>query len=183
MAGKSRRDISEILSDPNVLVQAAREAARDAIKQHKQMGLPLAVWRNGAVAWVAPEELEKEEGTRPEATSPEGLLLPAAGVRALGQYNELGGTRDAQEVSMEIVMQGVVHGKTIELETSPGIEDGRRVELVVRLKQRPAPPPAWKPGSTETAAGMMAGYWTEEDDRILETIERDRKQAGQARRA
>jgi hypothetical protein len=84
---------------------------------------------------------------------------------------------------MEIVMQGVVHGKTIELETSPGIEDGRRVELVVRLKQRPAPPPAWKPGSTETAAGMMAGYWTEEDDRILETIERDRKQAGQARRA
>ena len=76
---------------------------------------------------------------------------------------------------MDIVMQGVVHGKTIELETSPGIEDGRRVELVVRMKPLPSPPPAWKPGSTETAAGMMASYWTEEDDRILETIYQDRK--------
>jgi hypothetical protein len=76
---------------------------------------------------------------------------------------------------MEIVMQGVVHGKTIELETSPGIEDGRRVELVLRVTQLPGPPPGWKPGSTDTAAGMMAGYWTEEDDRILETIYQDRK--------
>jgi hypothetical protein len=76
---------------------------------------------------------------------------------------------------MDIVMQGVVHGKTIELETSPGIEDGRRVELVVRVKQLPGPPPAWKSGSTETAAGMMADYWAEEDDRILETIYQDRR--------
>ncbi len=29
-------------------------------------------------------------------------------------------------------------------------------------------------GGTETAAGMMAEHWTEEDDRILEAIERDR---------
>ena len=77
---------------------------------------------------------------------------------------------------MDILMQGVVHGKTIELESSPGIEDGHTVELVVhRSEQLPSPPPAWKPGSTETAAGMMANYWTEEDDRILETIYQDRK--------
>ena len=76
---------------------------------------------------------------------------------------------------MDIVMQGVVHGKTIELEASPGIEDGRRVELVVRVKQLPGPPPAWKPGSMETAAGMMASCWTEEDDRILEAIYQDRR--------
>jgi hypothetical protein len=43
---------------------------------------------------------------------------------------------------MDIVVQGVVHGKTIELETNPGIEEGRRVELVLRVKQRPGPPPA-----------------------------------------
>jgi len=76
---------------------------------------------------------------------------------------------------MDIVVQGVVHGKTIELETSPGIEDGRRVEIVVRVNQLPGPPPAWKPGGTETAAGMMADYWTEEDDRLLEAINQDRK--------
>jgi hypothetical protein len=79
---------------------------------------------------------------------------------------------------MDIVVQGVVRGKTIELETSPGIEDGRRVELVLRVKQLPGPPPAWKPGSSETAAGMMANYWTEEDDRILQTISLDRKRDG-----
>ena len=79
---------------------------------------------------------------------------------------------------MEIVMQGVVHGKTIDLEASPGIEDGRRVELVLRVKELPGPPPGWKPGGTETAAGMMADYWTEEDDRILEEIYQDRKKSG-----
>jgi hypothetical protein len=62
MVDESPRDISEILSDPTVLDEAAEEAAQDAIQRHKQMGLPLAVWRNGAVAWVTPEELQEENG-------------------------------------------------------------------------------------------------------------------------
>ncbi len=64
MAGESPRDISEILSDPTVLVQAVREAVQDAIQRHKQMGLPMAIWKDGHVTWVAPEELERmpEEG-------------------------------------------------------------------------------------------------------------------------
>jgi hypothetical protein len=61
MVDESPRDISEILSDPTVLEQSAREAAQDAIQRHKQMGLPMAIWRDGHVAWVAPEELEEEE--------------------------------------------------------------------------------------------------------------------------
>jgi hypothetical protein len=79
---------------------------------------------------------------------------------------------------MDIVLQGVIHGKTIELEESPGIEEGRRVELVLRVKQLPGPPPGWKPGGTETAAGMMADHWTEEDDQILRSIDQDRKRPG-----
>ncbi len=59
MPSEPARDISEILSDPTVVVQAANEAAEDAIQRHKQFGLPLAVWRDGNVAWVAPEELER----------------------------------------------------------------------------------------------------------------------------
>jgi hypothetical protein len=73
------------------------------------------------------------------------------------------------------ILRGVVHGRTIELEAEPGIEDGRRVEVIVRSKALPGPPPGWRPGSTETAAGMMAEHWTEEDNRILEEIERDRR--------
>jgi hypothetical protein len=41
-------------------------------------------------------------------------------------------------------------------------------------KRPPGPPPSWRPGGTETAAGMMAEHWTEVDDRILDAIERDR---------
>jgi hypothetical protein len=82
---------------------------------------------------------------------------------------------------MDILTQGVIHGKTIELETSPGIEDGRRVELIRRVKQLLGPPPGWKPGSTESAAGMMASYWTEEDDRILDNIYQDRKRGERGR--
>ena len=76
---------------------------------------------------------------------------------------------------MDIVMQGIIHGKMIELESSPGIEDGRKVELILRVSQLPGSPPKWKPGNTETAAGMMADYWTEEDDRLLEEVYQDRK--------
>jgi hypothetical protein len=73
------------------------------------------------------------------------------------------------------MMEGVVHGNTIELETSPGVEDGRRVQPILRLGKLPGPPPRWAPGSTVTAGGMMAEHWTDEDDRLLEEIYQDRK--------
>jgi hypothetical protein len=72
------------------------------------------------------------------------------------------------------IMRGVVRGRTIELKSEPGIEEGRTIEVILRSKPLPGPPPGWRPGSTETAAGMMAEYWTEEDDRILAEIEQDR---------
>ena len=77
---------------------------------------------------------------------------------------------------MNKVMLGTVHGRTIELDADPGIADGRKVEVLLRVKQPPGPPPGWKPGGQKTAAGMMADHWSEEDDRILEQIYADRKQ-------
>lgn len=76
---------------------------------------------------------------------------------------------------MTTILHGTVRGNTIELEGDIGLEDGRKVEIIVRTKDLPGPPPFWKAGSTETAAGMMAPYWTEEDDRILSGIQLDRK--------
>lgn len=75
------------------------------------------------------------------------------------------------------VLRGVIHGKTIELDVEPGIEDGRTVEVIVKSKTLPGPPPGWQPSGRESAAGMMADSWTDEDDRILEEIERDRHRA------
>ena len=92
---------------------------------------------------------------------------------------------------MTKVLHGIVHGKFIEVMEDLGLLDGQAVELIVTAgpspgpiaegfdsnppkKRLPGPPPGWRPGGTETAAGMMAEHWTEEDDRILESIERDR---------
>jgi hypothetical protein len=93
---------------------------------------------------------------------------------------------------MTRVVHGVVRGKTIEVSEDLGMLDGQAVELIVTAspasgpfaeeigsrnspKKLPGPPPGWQPGSKRTAAGMLADTWTEEDDRILEEIYRDRK--------
>jgi len=76
---------------------------------------------------------------------------------------------------MTKILRGVVHGRTIELEHDPGLEDGRKVELILRAKELPGPPPGWQAGRPSVTAGLLADSWTEEDDRILEEIYRDRK--------
>jgi hypothetical protein len=76
---------------------------------------------------------------------------------------------------MNKTLQGIVRGRTIELDDDPGIEEGRKVEVLLRVGQLPGPPPRWQPSSRESAAGMMAEHWSDEDDRILEEIHRDRK--------
>jgi hypothetical protein len=68
---------------------------------------------------------------------------------------------------MTKLLRGIVHGRTIELQDDTGLEDGRKVEIILRAKELPGPPPGWTAGSKETAAGMMASCWTEDDDRIL----------------
>jgi len=95
---------------------------------------------------------------------------------------------------MSKVLRGVVHGKIIEVNEDLGMLDGQAVDLIVTPstpierppegirsqtwpKKLPGPPPGWRPGSTATAAGLLAEEWTEEDDRILEQIQADRKAA------
>jgi hypothetical protein len=53
---------------------------------------------------------------------------------------------------MTKLLRGIVHGRTIELEDDTGLEDGRKVEIILRAKELPGPPPGWTPGSKETAA-------------------------------
>jgi len=69
------------------------------------------------------------------------------------------------------ILRGVVRGRTIELDEEAGVEDGRRVEVAIRSRKTP---PGWRPGVPGSAAGALADHWTEEDDRILAEIERDR---------
>lgn len=95
---------------------------------------------------------------------------------------------------MTKILRGIVHGNSIEFGEDLGLAEGHAVELIVLPtrpaepfkfgqdrppipKKLPGPPPQWRPNSGITAAGLLAQEWTEEDDRILEEIERDRKAA------
>ncbi|MCC7474349.1 MAG: hypothetical protein IT425_03045 [Pirellulales bacterium] len=71
-------------------------------------------------------------------------------------------------------LHGVVHGMTIVLSDDPGVPPGQPVEVVVKLL--PAPSTRWGEG-LRRCVGSMADQWTEEDDRILEEIYRQRKRS------
>lgn len=95
---------------------------------------------------------------------------------------------------MTRVLRGIIHGKTIELSEDLGMSDGQAVDLLVApsgslqpppegsvprpsAKKLPGPPPGWRPGAPSKVAGVLADEWTEEDDRLLDQIQADRKAA------
>ena len=69
-------------------------------------------------------------------------------------------------------IHGVIRGRTIELAEGVGLPDGQEVSVQV------TPLPSWsEPGRAGfiRCAGILAGKWTDEDDRILDEIHQDRK--------
>jgi hypothetical protein len=75
---------------------------------------------------------------------------------------------------MHKTLYGKVHGKIIELDEDPGVAEGENVEITI--KTFPAKKP-WGEG-LRRCAGALADEWTEEDDRILEMINRERNGGG-----
>ena len=47
----------ERVADLPRLARALRLAVREALRDHKLAGNPVAVWRNGRVEWIPPEEI------------------------------------------------------------------------------------------------------------------------------
>jgi hypothetical protein len=58
----SDRPLSERVQDINLIENALARAVREALLRHKQAGNPIAVWRDGAVVWIAPEDIQVEVG-------------------------------------------------------------------------------------------------------------------------
>lgn len=54
---KPQIDLEQILSDDSKIEMAVRRAVREAIASHKRAGNPIAVWREGKVVWLSPEEI------------------------------------------------------------------------------------------------------------------------------
>jgi hypothetical protein len=66
---------------------------------------------------------------------------------------------------------GRIHGRTIELDADLGLADGQEVEVRVQPLSRTEP---WGEG-LRRCAGALAQEWSEEDDRILDAIQQERK--------
>ncbi len=56
---KETRDIQKIFAEGTLIDEAMGNAAREAHRIHKRAGHPLAIWRDGRVQWVTPEEFER----------------------------------------------------------------------------------------------------------------------------
>lgn len=71
-----------------------------------------------------------------------------------------------------MVLRGIIHGKTIQLEDDPRISDGQNVEVIL-LVPSPLRLPRWGEG-LRRCAGLLAESGAEQDDRILEEIHQER---------
>lgn len=71
---------------------------------------------------------------------------------------------------MAEVVEGVIHGRTIELESDPGLRDGERVEVVIR---RTGHAKAWGDGIKATAGALA--HLPPEYFEDLDEIVRDRR--------
>lgn len=60
-ARKHGRSPAERVDDSALALREMRRAVREALLFHKRIGNPVAVWRDGKVVWIPPEEIPVEE--------------------------------------------------------------------------------------------------------------------------
>jgi hypothetical protein len=55
---RPKKDIHRIfIEDGHLIDEALRQGVRDAMTRHKELGLPVVIYRNGKTEWVMPEDL------------------------------------------------------------------------------------------------------------------------------
>lgn len=51
--------ISELFENKEIITQALARGVHEALLKHKQAGNPVAVWREGKIVWIKPEEIHE----------------------------------------------------------------------------------------------------------------------------
>lgn len=57
MKEKKEKTIEEILVEGTLIDKALQQAGKEALLRHKQAGNPVAVWRDGKVILIPPEDI------------------------------------------------------------------------------------------------------------------------------
>ena len=55
-----RRPPAERVEDVASILRALRHAVREALLDHQRAGNPIAVWRDGRVVWIEPQDIPTE---------------------------------------------------------------------------------------------------------------------------
>jgi len=53
----SEKDIAQIFEEGTLIDEALAQGAQEALRIHKQAGLPIVVWENGKTVWIPAEEI------------------------------------------------------------------------------------------------------------------------------
>ncbi|HOW73921.1 MAG TPA: hypothetical protein PKY77_25235 [Phycisphaerae bacterium] len=64
MKAKKPKDITAIFREGTLIDRALAAGVREAIRRHKQAGVPMAIWRNGKTVWVDAATLEPKPRNR-----------------------------------------------------------------------------------------------------------------------
>ena len=51
------KDIAQIFEEGTLIDEALAQGAQEALRIHKQAGLPIVVWKNGETVWIPAEEI------------------------------------------------------------------------------------------------------------------------------
>lgn len=57
MSNPPEKDIDAIFADGAEIDKAIKKAVREAVRRHKLLGNPIAVWRDNGVCWLQPDEI------------------------------------------------------------------------------------------------------------------------------
>jgi ABC-type sugar transport system substrate-binding protein len=57
MKRKPQRSIDELMRDGKLIDAALARAVREALRRHKQAGVPIVVWRNGKTIEIPPSRI------------------------------------------------------------------------------------------------------------------------------
>lgn len=60
-----RPDAKALFADGREIDTALAKAVRAALLEHKRAGNPIAVWQDGRVVWIPPQEIDVEEPNEP----------------------------------------------------------------------------------------------------------------------
>ncbi|MBM2837752.1 MAG: hypothetical protein HW415_377 [Deltaproteobacteria bacterium] len=55
------KNIDQIFAEGTLIDRALKQAVHEALLQHKRAGNPIAVWRDGKIVWLNPEDIVQDK--------------------------------------------------------------------------------------------------------------------------